>query len=382
MVSSDEEEITPQRLEMEKKKSTHELLLVIFESMRENFKDHIELQTYRKLMRVLYEEKGQSDELKIALSKMREFVNNDSELGLKDKVLVMVESHGLFCSWNLKDPAQASKFEGKVLKLLQTEENHLEILLSLLELPSETVAFFNSSKEILKAIAALCKTVDLDLETSLKILAKFDLKVSGRLRTAVEEAKYDYRAVDIYLKKFLAEESNYQRLKYLDEFVRRLSDQSQKSGMSSLAKVEVQKKVIASVVEYLKNKDFGEDNDLDDEGKYKYIGQYLRVLISITKLNKELLEDLGETLTRRWFCFNAKDKAFVETVTEVFWPLKKQCPASLFLFILENSSTVGSLDTSTTRRPTLTLLFTSTRTIWISGSSDSSSRRILTMWKD
>lgn len=342
MASSDEEEVTPQRLEMEKKKSNHELLLVIFESIRENYKDKPDIQTYRKLLRVLYQEKEDSEELRIALRKLREAVNKDEDLTAAERTVILLESQGLFSPWNLQIPEVASKFIQKVIKLIKDEEKQAETLEWITELDGEKLKLLNTQKEFLTALATICKSCEVDIKLAVKLLAAFNLKVSGRLRDVVEESKFDYRVVNIYLEKIMKDETNYQRLKYLEDFVKKLSDPSKQAGISAVAKIEVSKKVLSSIIDYLKDKDFGEDKDMDEVGRYKYTGQYFKVLLSVTKLNKELMEFLGAELVSRWFCFHTKDKMFMKTVTDVFWPLKKQCPTPLFLFIIQNSSTVSS----------------------------------------
>lgn len=342
MASSDEEEITPQRLEMEKKKSNHELLLVIFESIRENFKGKPDIQTYRRLLRALYQEKEASEELKIAMRKIREMVDKDDELNSTERTIILLESQGLFSTWNLKIPEQALKFKQKMIKLIKDESKQAETLECLTQLDQEKLSILNSDTDFLFCLASVCKSCQVDIQTAVKVLSAFDLKVSGRLRDVVEESKYDYRVVDIYLKRVMKNETNYQRLKYLDEFVKQLANSAKQIGISAVAKIEVSKKVLSSIVDYLKDKDFGEDKDMDEEGKYKYTGQYLKVLLSITKLNKELIEYLGDDLVSRWFSFHTRDKKFMKTVIDIFWPLKRQCPTSIFLFIIQNSSTVTS----------------------------------------
>lgn len=341
MESSDEEEDTHQRLELEKRKSTHQLLVVIFESIRDNFKGKPDITVYRKLLRVLSQEKGSSEELGLALHKIRDIVKADDEISEAEKVAILLESKGIFVDRDLQDQEQADAFKKKLLKVFEGASK--EALCSLLSLNKASIEFVNKDKELLKALGTSMKHAQLDASSAIELLHTFKVKVVGELRNQLEESKYDYRVVDLYLKRVLEDESNYQKLKYLEEFVKRLNDPGKSASVGAVNKIEILKKVIASLVGYLKDKRTTEEEEEDEEGRYKYLGQYLRVLISVTKLNTELLTHLGEVLVKTWLLNHTEDSKFINTVAEVFWPLKKQCPASVYVFLLEHSSTVDHL---------------------------------------
>lgn len=339
MESSDEEEDAAQKLDLEKRKSTHQLLVVIFESIRDSFKGKPDIGVYRRVMRVLSEEKQMSEELKLAMHKIRDIIRTDDELSEQDKTTIMLESKGIFTDIDIKDQEQTESLKKRLLKVLEGAKK--ETFVSLCHLNHQVVEFINTDREILKVLGQAIKHIELDTSIVIELLQKFNVKVVGELRNQLEQAKFDYRVVNIYLKKVLENESNFQKLKYLEEFVKKLNDPGSGVSISSINKLEVMKKVIASLVGYLKDKHNTEEGDEDEEGKYKYIGQYFRVLVSVTKLNIELLEFLGEVLVKEWLSQMTADRKFLNTVAEIFWPMKKQCPAPIFIFLLNHSSTVS-----------------------------------------
>lgn len=341
MESSDEEEDVTQRLELEKRKSTHQLLIVIFESIRDNFKGKPDIPTYRRILRVLSEEKQASEELKLALYKIRDIVKADDEISEKDRVTILLESRGVFSAFDSKDSELTEAFKRRLTKVLEGASK--DTLLAISGLSKESISIVNSDKDLLKAVGVAMRHAELDSDSVIELLHTFHVKVTGELRNVLEEVKFDYRVVDIYLKRVLENDSNYQKLKYLEEFVKKLNDPGNAVSVSALHKVDVLKKVIVSLVGYLKDKQLTDDDDEDEQGKYKYFGQYLKILVSVTKLNVELLGFLGESLVKEWFSGLVKDKKFVSTVADVFWPMKKLCPPSIFIFLIRHSSTVSLL---------------------------------------
>lgn len=363
--SSDEEGPTKEeRLDLEKKKSNHTLLLVIFESIRENFSEKMNLANYQKLLKVLREEKHGSQEVGLALLRVTDEVLADENLSAEDKAVLRFCSKGIYDkAASLGDEAQAERVESKIIKALEEAEPKYLGLHALAAAPAHVVVLINKSPRILKKVNQLFKS-DLPYETLLLVLKQFRVKVTDKAREMLEARKFEEGSLDAYLRSGLADSSNHERVKYLEEFTKKNSE-AFKLGMSSVQKLEVTKKLISVVIEYLKEKDFNEE---DQTGKYKYIGQYLKVLLAMTKLNVELVDFLGKCLIEQWVDQAPHDSSLITTIGDTFWHLKKQCPARIFAFLLERSSTVASPYFSSTNRSTLSSPSSATQATCPSGS--------------
>jgi len=339
--SSDEEGPTKEeRLDLEKKKSNHTLLLVIFESIKDNFPDSLGLATYQKLLKVLREEKRGSQEIGLALAKVTEAILADESLTPEDREILRFCARGIYDkAASLADESMASKAETKIITALdEAEPKHLG-LFALTAAPAQVIELVNKNSKILKKVNQLFKT-DIPFATLLQVLKKLRVKATDKAKEQLEAHKFEEASLDVYLRSALADASNHERVKYLEEFAKRNADAS-KSLLSAVQKVEVSKRLISVVVQYLKEKDFSEE---DETGKYKYIGQHLKVLLAMTKLNVELLDHLGKCLIEQWVDLVPADSRLITAIGESFWHLKKQCPARVFAFLLERSSTVDSRD--------------------------------------
>lgn len=358
--SSDEEGPTKEeRLDLEKKKSNHGLLLVIFESIKENFADKMNLNIYQKLLKVLREEKHGSQEIGLALMRLTDEVLADEDLSPEDREILRFCAKGIYDkAVNLGDESAVEKIETKILKALD-EANPMYLgLHALASAPAPVLTLINNSPKILKKVNQQFKS-DIPFDILLLVLKKLRVKVTDRAKELLEAHKYEEATLDVYLRRGLAESSNHERVKYLEEFVKRSNDSS-KLQLSSIQKLEVTKKLISVVVQYLKEKDFSEE---DETSRYKYIGQYLKVLLTMTKLNLELLDHLGKCLIEQWVDQVPSDSRLINTIGDSFWHLKKQCPARIFAFLLERSSTVTCDNLSSTRHNTSSRLSNAIRPI-------------------
>lgn len=362
--SSDEEGPTKEeRLDLEKKKSNHGLLLVILESIKDNFGDKIDFKLYQRLIGVLREEKQGSQEIRLAILKVSELVMADEDLSLEERTILDFTTRGIFDLIDFSEEENKKKLEKKVMKAIDETNPKNLALVALSHASLETIKEVNHNKIILKAISHSMKS-DLTIESIILTLKNFDVKVTEKCREVLEAHKFEERTLEIYLKKGIEIPSNYQRVKYLEDFMKKANEKTQ-SSLSALQKVELSKRIISIVVDYLREKDFSEE---DDQGKYKYIAQYLKILISMTKLNVEVMDHLAKCVIEKWIQSHPGDSRLVNTVAESFWALKKQCPARMFGFILEQSSSVNSFKTSSTKPLTSISLCSATPKTFLSGS--------------
>lgn len=346
--SSEEEEATPDentmRLEEAKKKLDHKLLLVLLESMKESFSDGLGVNFYRKLFSVLRQEcQEDSEELGQALRKIFEEVLKDEELSTKDKAILYLEKKGLLSSLDDSVHSSSESYKETLARVLSSGKYPIEdLLLGLSKADTSVITFINKEEDCLEAVQkALSTSTSVPLITT--VLSKFDIPVDAKLKSLIDPVKYDDKIFKIYLTKVLAEASNYQKVKYIEEFAKNIDSKGMGSNsisVSALDKIEITKKLITCVVEYLAEKKFKLEETQADA--YKFVGQYIKSLVSLTKLNIELMKSLGSQLIHKWIGVQKADKELVAAFGDVFWPLRKQCPASVYAFLLQNSTKVES----------------------------------------
>lgn len=345
--SSEEEEAGPGenelRLEEAKKKLDHKLLLVLLESMKESFPDGLGVETYRKLLEILRQESQKdSEELGIALRSIFDEVLKDEDLSSQDKAILYLEKKSLLTKFEDSLHDTSESYRETLMRVLSSDKYSTEDLLrGLTKAHSSILDFINKDRACLKAIqSAVSKSASVPLLTLM--LSRFDIPVDESTKTLIDPHRYDEKIFKIYLTKVLADASNYQKVKYIEEFAKNIDSKglgANSISVSALEKIEITKRLLSCVVDYLAEKKFALEETQADA--YKFVGQYIKSLVSLTKLNIELMEYLGSDLIKKWIGPQKADKELVAAFGDVFWPLRKQCPPSVFAFLLQNSTKVG-----------------------------------------
>jgi hypothetical protein len=336
MESSDEETDPQVKVDLEKKKSNHTLLLVIIQSMKENFAEGIDVETYRTIFRVLREEGKGSQEIKLARDKLLEEAVSDDNVTEEDKMVLRFEAKGIYEPVDSEDLSSVEKIVRKASRALVESDNKSLAIEAICKCSPNTVAVLNKDEEFIRVFSNLLNNhKEIGIKELIKAVDLFDVEIPEKAKKRIEESKYEMGVLKLYLNKILRKSSTYEKVKYLEEFAKRLGTSKPGESISAIKKLEISKQMIDSVIEYVKQRDFDTE---DPEGKYKYIAQYLKVLISMTKLNIELIGHLGFNLIKQWIEPQKSDRLLVDTFGDAFWPLKKQCPATVYAFLLQNST--------------------------------------------
>lgn len=339
--SDEEDEIDEQeKIDLEKKRSNHTLLLVIFDSIKDNFKDKPNVNIYKKLLTILRNEKGSSEELKLALQKVSALMQDEEELEEDEKLSLLLVSKGIIeLSEQIDEKSSEEKNEKlskKLSKFLNSEraqEGGLEFLLALNNSPKALTNWIKDNISIKKLISyniskGIGNTKEPLSRKQLSMMYELDLPMNDKIKAHLHKYRANPGYITLYMAKHLTSEAD--RLKYLEDISKVMPTDSDKK----LSKV-----VVETVIEFLTTKKLKKE-----AGDYKYIAQYLKGLIKITKLNVEVVNHLCTSLIEKWLELNKKDTQLVNTCGDMFWHLKKQCPARMFAFLLENSTTVPFVD--------------------------------------
>lgn len=337
--SSGEEEEDEIKIDLEKQKSNHSLLLVIFESIKDNFMDSPDVETYLKLIRALKTELEDSNELRKAKKEILKEICSDGELSQESIATIKFENKGIFDDLNKWEDYSTRDFATKINAQLVNLEQPIFGILALTKCSELTVGFMNRDEDVRALIGdniELWLQGNWDIKTLIAIMKRFDVPLKGALVKQLDEYKYDPSLLDLYLRRRMKKSSQHEKLKYLEEFIKK-QQETGASGLSAVQKVEQSKFVLATVVDFAREEIFNGGCEGD---KYKYIGQYLKLLISLSKLYTELLEYLGNYLVDKWLMASLQDHELIKMVGDSFFPLKKMCPTVLFLFLLKHSSSV------------------------------------------
>jgi hypothetical protein len=337
--SSGEEEEDETKIDLEKQKSNHSLLLVIFESIKDNFMDSPDVETYLKLIRALKTELEDSNELRKAKKEILKEICADGELSQESIARIKFENKGIYDEINKWEEYSKLDFAGKINAQLASLDQPIFGILALTKCSELTVGFMNRDEDVRALIGdniELWLQGTWEVKTLVTILKRFDVPLKGAIVKQLDEYKYDPSLLDLYLRRRMKKSSQHEKLKYLEEFIKK-QQESGSSGLSAVQKVDQSKFILATVVDFVREEIY---NGSCEGDKYKYIGQYLKLLISLSKLYPELLEHLGNYLVDRWLNLNLQDLELVKMVGDSFFPLKKMCPTVLFLFLLKHSSSV------------------------------------------
>lgn len=386
LASSDEEE-DDQEIELGMKKSNHELVLVIVESILDDFPANYT--TFEGIIKTLREECGESVEIKLARKKIFRLIKDKkvSEVTPTEMVKLVALNRGIYTHNKELKFSKVAKFIKNYS--IVSKITILEILSDFLEMSSDTAfEWIEDLKELSDELISGLMVKDLSKATP-KILLKIFEAVeedsvlqNTQIIDFLEENKFKIGFLQLYIQINGQKTTDIKRLKYFEEYIKKLDVQMDKD-LSSTKKMDIRKSILTSIVNYLKKRVLEiatssnskqkqvakQDSDSDDSSdselesspytgtnkstaavnKLKILGLFIKQLIKSCQNKLELLDHLGMEVETQIYSstenMNSTTLAHSDVVdffTNKFVLLQKLVPVNILIYALEHSKSVSS----------------------------------------
>lgn len=257
LASSDEEE-DDKDIELGMKKSNHELLLVIVESILDDFPGDFE--TFSVIVKTLREESDKSLEIKLARKKIFKMIRerDATEISPRDTVKLVALNRGLF-------PENSGLNFEKVLKFAEEYKtvSHTTILEVLYSIRQESSLFpYKHSQEftdLVEEVVGGLKSKELSKLQPEELKSIFGC-TSGRVLASnpeilahLESMKFKVGYLNFFLEINCSQMTFMKKLEYFEEYQRKI-ELELNTDLSSAKKTEIRKTLISSMVEYLQTR--------------------------------------------------------------------------------------------------------------------------------
>ena len=359
----DEEKMQLETDQESQGKSTHELILVIVESIIDTFKEDDTYKTttiYEKVLEVLFFERENSEEIENALKKIEEMLkstDNSENLtdienfnyGLKELELKIEEClkkevtiASVLHSINLLD--EYCKPQNKNTVTFRVVRNILRI--------AEIAASILNENLILKIKNFLKPNLEMlvgkqqgqsDSLEFVELLVKLDkenqLVCSKEILSYLESNKYTLDLIELYMKYNLNESQGEIKLKYLDNQYKEVGSKKV-AGLSYTERVNWQQKIIGNFVISF-NKMLNKNSQSQEKLKNTY-SNLVKKLQQLAGNNLDILAGLGKIFTQ---LFQEKEISLQsqEVIVGELWKLKQLCPKSIIIYAISNMKSFSNM---------------------------------------
>jgi hypothetical protein len=255
------------------KKSNHELILVIVDSILEDFPGNY--QTFQGIIKTLREECSDSVEIKLARKKVIRIIKDPkiADTTSEEIVKLVALNRGIYSENEGLKLEKISKFVNSNKK--DYKITLLEILTPIYNIHiTDHFDWTEELQEIIQELISSLSSKDLantSQTTLMSIFTSLDGKITyanSKVYEYLETKKYEIGYLELYLMINGKKLTDLKKLAYLEEYIKKINTQLN-NDISSTKKMDIKKSILTNICGYLRTRIIEIANKADDKVKVK-----------------------------------------------------------------------------------------------------------------